>query len=396
MGVCPKTPVAPRAPLAADLVMEPDAAPVPPSALVSEAATAAPAILATPFPPVSAEEKFARQIIARHRQRMDWAMHVPEFEPFFKQGLSQLGLPPPRRGIGLRGLVDSMMLEAKKDLLLWVLSDYRGLMTGNRAWRLAESWGVTRNELPWFDADLPLSAAHWPEFSGALRVAILREHRRYKEAQEQLYILHHDLPARLALRLVFDPAKRADATQEGCLGLLHAVDKVDDGETPFAGYAQQWVTRAIRNYLLGERFPVHVPVNLASQLLREANQATPAAPAPARPERTLLQPRVPLDLVAAPGDRPIALPDESVPSPRDLLNRQEILRAVQDMINQLSDKQREVLVRRYGLGAGHEAETLMNIAQSIGISHQQVSMREKRALEKLGSILRPVIREIYG
>jgi hypothetical protein len=38
----------------------------------------------------------------------------------------------------------------------------------------------------------------------------------------------------------------------------------------------------------------------------------------------------------------------------------------------------------------------MNIAQSIVISHQQVSMREKRALEKLGSILRPVIREIYG
>jgi len=71
--------------------------------------------VAPQFPPVSAEEKFARQIIARHRQRMDWAMHVPEFEPFFKQGLSQLGLPPPRRGIGLRGLVDSMMLEAKKD-----------------------------------------------------------------------------------------------------------------------------------------------------------------------------------------------------------------------------------------------------------------------------------------
>jgi RNA polymerase sigma factor (sigma-70 family) len=66
------------------------------------------------------------------------------------------------------------------------------------------------------------------------------------------------------------------------------------------------------------------------------------------------------------------------------------------MINQLSDKQREVLVRRYGLGAGHEAETLVNIAQSIGISHQQVSMREKRALEKLGSILRPLYRELYG
>ncbi len=396
MGVCPKTLVMRRPPLAPDLVMEPDVMPVPAAAPAPAPALAAPVVEAPAFPPVSAEEKTARRTIVRYRQRMDWALHVPEFELFFKEGLEQLGLPPPRRGIGLRALVDSMMLEAKKDLLLWVLSDYRGLMDGNRALRLAESWGLTRDDLPWLNPDLPLSATHWAEFSGALRPAIVREHRRYKEAQEHLYILHHDLPEKLAHRLVYDPAKRADATQEGCLGLLHAVDKVDAGETPFASYAQQWVTRAIRNYLLGERFPVHVPVNLASQLLREANQSTPANPAPQRPERTLLQPRVPLDLLTAPGEQPIALPDESVPSPRELLNRQEILRAVQDMINQLSDKQREVLVRRYGLGAGHEAETLMNIAQSIGISHQQVSMREKRALEKLGSILRPVIREIYG
>jgi RNA polymerase nonessential primary-like sigma factor len=225
---------------------------------------------------------------------------------------------------------------------------------------------------------------------------VQREHRRYKEAQAHLYILHHDLPGKLALRMVYDQAKRADATQEGCLGLLHAVDKADTSETPFASYAQQWVARAIRNYLLGERFPVHVPVNLASQLLREANQEAPGAPASTRPERTLLLPRVPLDTLTPPGEKPLTLPDESSPNPRDLLNRQEILRVVQDMINQLSEKQREVLIRRYGLGAGHEAETLMNIAQSIGISHQQVSMREKRALEKLGTILRPVFREMYG
>ncbi len=393
MGVGPKTPVLQLRP-AANPAPEPDTLPAPlPLPAVESASATADALVHVP---VSVEERTARQTIVRYRQRLIWALHVPEFEPFFKEGLERLSLPPPRRGIGLRALVDSMMLEAKKDLLLWVLSDYRGMMPGSRAWRLAENWGVTSAELPNFDADMPMSAARWPEYSSQLRVAILREHRRYKDAQEHLYILHHDLPEKLAQRLVYDPVKRADAAQEGCLGLLHAVDKVDDGETPFAGYAQQWVSRAIRNYLLGERFPVHVPVNLASQLLREANQSTPDAPAPARPERTLLQPRVPLDKLTAPDERSRELPDESVLNPRDLLNRQEVLRIVQDMISQLSDKQREVLVRRYGLGAGHEAETLMNIAQSIGISHQQVSMREKRALEKLGSILRPVIREIYG
>ncbi|HVU39344.1 MAG TPA: sigma-70 family RNA polymerase sigma factor [Opitutales bacterium] len=350
-------------------------------------------------PPVfaqSPEERAARQAIARHRSRLDWAMHLPEFEPFFKEGLKQLGLPPPRRGIGLRALVDSMMLEAKKDLLLWVMSSYRGMLSGHRALRMAENWGVALADLPWLDADTPLSAARWPQFREQLQIAINREHRRYKEAQELLFILHHDLPERLAQRLVFDPAKRADAVQEGCLGLLHAIDKVDAGETPFGSYAHQWVTRAIRNYLLGERFPVHVPVNLASQILREASHAKPGETPSTRPERSLLQPRVPLDNPHSTDEKPLALPDESTPNPRELLNRQDLLGIVQDMINQLSDKQREVLVRRYGLGSGHEAETLMNIAQSIGISHQQVSMREKRALEKLGSILRPMFREMYG
>jgi len=350
----------------------------------------------SPLPPISAEERAARQAITRHRQRLHWSMHVPEFEPFFKDGLQKLGLPPPRRGIGLRALVDSMMLEAKKDLLLLVLTDYPGMVQGDRVLRLAETWGLTKENLPWFNVDKPLSAARWPQFSEELRGVVQREHRRYKEAQSHLYILHHDLPEKLALRMVYDQAKRADAIQEGCLGLLHAVDKADTSETPFVSYAQQWVARAIRNYLLGERFPVHVPVNLASQLLREASQEAPGAAPSTRPERTLLQPRVPLDTMVAPGEKPLTLPDESSPSPRDMLNRQEILRAVQDMINQLSEKQREVLVRRYGLGVGHEAETLMNIAQSIGISHQQVSMREKRALEKLGTILRPVIKEMYG
>jgi len=352
--------------------------------------------LTTPAVAISSSERSARQTIVRYRQSLDWVLHVPEFERPFEQGLNVLGMPEPRRGIGLRALLDSMMIEAKKDLLLWVLEQFRGSLPGPTAQRLAEVWGLPSASCPWLSLDQPLSGAHWTELGDLLRPAIQREHRRYKDAQQELFSQLADLPEKLAARTVYDPAKRADACQEGCLGLLHAIDKVDDGETPLSGYAQQWVGRAIRNYLLGERFPVHVPVNLASSLLREASRAAPGAKEPVRPERSLLQPHVCLDQPPTADSRPMALTDESTPGPRDLLNKHELLRMVQDMINQLSDKQREVLERRYGLGPGCEAETLMNIAQSIGISHQQVSMREKRALEKLGSIMRPVYRELYG
>jgi RNA polymerase sigma factor (sigma-70 family) len=367
--------------------------PVPP-VIEQAAAGAIPPVLVPPS--LLPEELDARKTIAHHREQLDWALHVPEFEPLFEQGLNELGLPIPRRGIGLRALVDSMMLEAKKDLVLWVLAHFRSLLPGETALRLAQTWGLELDGLNWLGMDKPLSTARWPEFSDQLRLAILSQHRRYKEAQQALYILYQNLPDKLSLRLVFDPAKRADASQEGCLGLLHAIDKVDNSETPFSSYAQQWITRSIRNYLLGERFPVHVPVNLASNLLCEANREAPDAPPSQRPERTLLQPRVSLDAQPSADSGPIAIADEANLGPSDMLNRQELLRIVQSMINQLSEKQREVLMRRYGLGAGTEAETLINIAQSIGISHQQVSMREKRALEKLSFFLRPVYRELYG
>ncbi|HTB62986.1 MAG TPA: hypothetical protein VK737_05300, partial [Opitutales bacterium] len=72
-----------RPPLAPDLVMEPDVIPVPPAAPAPAPALAAPVAETPAFPPVSAEEKTARRTIVRYRQRMDWALHIPEFELFF-------------------------------------------------------------------------------------------------------------------------------------------------------------------------------------------------------------------------------------------------------------------------------------------------------------------------
>src|SRR5262245_57551433 len=102
MGLPPKAPTARTTPRPAQ--------PAEPVTIPAPAVTPPPEAL----PPVSAEEKAARLVIARYRQRLDWATHVPDFEDLFKDGLSDLGLPPPRRGIGLRALVDSMMLEHKK------------------------------------------------------------------------------------------------------------------------------------------------------------------------------------------------------------------------------------------------------------------------------------------
>src|SRR5690606_13305976 len=77
------------------------------------------------------------------------------------------------------------------------------------------------------------------------------------------------------------------------------------------------------------------------------------------------------------------IPDEHASSPRSLVMRKDLQELVGMLIASLTAKQREVLELRYGLNGNGEGKTLAEISRTSGISHQQVSMREKRALQKL-------------
>lgn len=336
-----------------------------------------------------AGEEACRHFITRHRGHLDWVLRLPCFEPLLVHGLKALRLPQPRRGIGLRAVVDSLALEYKKDMVLWVMDHYRGQFASRAALTLAG----------WYSLEMPsarkldehLSEKQWRSFCENFEFALRRHHRRYKNAQAYLFACYEPMVARLANRLVFDAGKRGDAMQEGALGLLHAIDKVDS-KSSLASYAQIWITRHIRNFLLGERFPVHVPINLASRLLVQARQRAALEKDNQKPLpfEELLQPSVALDEPSDENPSGITLPDESAENPAEMLTREERRAQVRNVLSRLTDKQREVLTMRYGLeGDGHE-QTLKSIAERIGISHQQVSMREKRALQRLESILKTV------
>lgn len=349
-------------------------------------------------------ERLCRKTISRHRSQIDFLLHIPEWEELYLPGLEALGLPLPRRGINLRSLLDSLLVEYKRDLAHWVICHYRGRFPTERAAKIANVWNLKRTDPTMGES---LNFNQWLEYKETLLQRMRLEHGRYKKAQTILFRRYQSLLHKLVNRQVFDPGQRADAYQEASLGLLHAIDKVEDSRASFGSYARTWITRQIRNYLMGERFPVHVPINLASRLLREGNEAkrrTDEQPEKARPGdpggelsafHELLSPGVPLDAPQGDNDSaPRQLPDEHASDPHESLSRKDLHVALRGLMSELTEKQREVLALRFGLNEGNRQWTLSEIAREVGISHQQVSQREKRALEKLESVLRPLYEEM--
>jgi len=352
-------------------------------------------------------ERLCRKTISRHRIQVDYLLHIPEWEDLYLPGLEALALPLPRRGINLQSLLDSLLVEYKQQLAQWVINQYRGRFPTDRARRLARIWSLDGCDFPFGET---LSFNEWLAFKERLLQRMKIEHRRYKRSQTILFRRYQSLLHKLVNRQVFDPGQRSDAYQEASLGLIHAIDKVEDSRASFGSYARTWITRQIRNYLMGERFPVHVPINLASRLLREGNEAyrrdeneaKSAAGAGGNgaaedlsPFHELLRPGVPLDAPVSDDDQaPRQLPDEAATDPHERLSRKDLHVALRGLMSELTDKQREVLALRFGLNESNRQWTLSEIAQEVGISHQQVSQREKRALEKLESVLRPIYEEM--
>jgi len=81
-----------------------------------------------------------------------------------------------------------------------------------------------------------------------------------------------------------------------------------------------------------------------------------------------------------------SIADEHSLSPTDILQENGIKDNVTHWVHQLSEKQREVICRRYGL-CGYENSTLEQVAQELGVTRERVRQIQMDALKRLKEIL---------